>query len=102
MILQDFVKCGDKAYEVNSVSMNALDQLLNPMMALRNEMFGIDAIGETMIWAVDGNKVRLDPILHCQRYRKITSMKRNHTKAVNRLNQGKSNFFNGDGFPFNK
>ena len=99
MVILDFIKCNGETYEVNSVSMTGFDQFLNPAMALRNEMFGIQAVGETMIWAVTADKTRRDPILHCQRYLKVESIQSNHAKIVDKLKRGNDNFFNGDGYP---
>ena len=84
-----------KMYEVNTV-------ITNPILELRNSMFGIGTVaGETMIWEVepDDTSVRRNPILHCQRYETIKAIVVGHKAIVNKLIDGDTTFFNGDGFP---
>jgi hypothetical protein len=97
--LIDIVECGDRRYEVNTIGMGGLAQFFDPMLKLRNDLFGINGCAETMIWEVDADNNRKDKILHCQRYRKMASAVKGHTKIVNWLKNGCIDFFNGDGFP---
>ncbi len=98
-MLVDIVKCHGKSYEVNTILMTDFERFLNPMLDLRNDMFGIKSVGETMIWQVDENNTRIAPILHCERYSEVKSIKPSHLKIVNEIKSGNTNFFNGDGFP---
>ena len=84
-----------KMYEVNTV-------INNPTLELRDSMFGVPTMaGETMIWELDPDdtQVRRNPILHCQRYKTAKAMARGHKAIVNKLVDGDTTFFNGDGFP---
>lgn len=91
-----------KRYEVNTVGMGGMAQLLNPLMSLRNEMFGIRGCAETMIWELEPNNERKDPILHCQRYHKFSAAVKNHYKIARRIERGETKFFNGDGMPHSR
>ena len=91
-----FIMVAPKIYEVNTV-------LANPVLELRNYMFGIGKmVGETMVWEVepDDMSVRRNPIFHCQRYRTIEATDAGHKAVVNRLIDGDTSFFNGDGWLF--
>jgi len=99
---QDIVNNNGNSYEVNTVAMNMFTRLMNPLMDLRNEMFGINALAETMVFELNKNEQRTDRILHCQRYRKFESAIKWHNRITNRLKRGRTDFFNGDGNPWNK
>ena len=89
-----FIMVVPKMYEVNTV-------LSNPILELRNSMFEIHTMaGETMVWEVDPEDMqkRRDPILHCQRYKTIKATARGHKAIANKLIDGDTTFFNGDGF----
>lgn len=90
--LEDIVDIDKKKYRVNTVAMNYFASMVNPLLDLRNEMFGIKGVAETMIFDKGD-------IVHCQRYRKIESAMKRHKKLVNKLKQGNTSFFNGDGCP---
>ena len=95
-----FVLVGTKMYEVNTISMGMLDEIVNPGMSLRNAIFGIDHHGETMIWEVDIETMqnRKEEILHCQRYRTHNGISKGHANIVRKMAMGDTSFFNGDGF----
>lgn len=97
--LIDRMECAEKRYEVNTVGMGGFAQLLNPCIGYRNELFGITGCAETMVWEIDANDRRKDPILHCKRYRKYSSAVKEHHKIIQRITRGNTKFFNGDGMP---
>lgn len=97
-----FIMVFPSMYEVNTITMGKIDEATNPALRLRNDLFGIRNAGETMIWEVEPEDTdkRKDPILHCQRYKTIKATIRGHRAVVNKLIDGKTEFFNGDGFTF--
>jgi len=99
--LTDFVDCGDKRYEVNTIGMGGFAQFLNPSLALRNEMYDIRGCAETMIWEVNEKNIRKNmlDILHCLRYNDYDRAIESHHQCVEQLKSGDDSFFTGDGEP---
>jgi len=97
----DFVDCGEKRYEVHTVGMGGFAQFINPSLALRNEMFGISGVAETMIWLVNEKNIRVDMmnILHCLRYNDYDRAVLSHHRCIDRRKAGDDSFFIGDGEP---
>ncbi len=86
-----------KIYEVNTIVFSDED---NHALQTRNLFFGIQGYGETMVWELSKDCLeRISSILHCSRYHIEKGMVKGHKKIVNKLIDGDTSFFNGDGFP---
>jgi len=88
-----------KMYEVNTITFSEG----NDSLQFRNEFFGIEGYGETMIWELSKDCLnRTSRILHCARYVSEKAMIKGHKKLVGKLIDGDISFFNGDGFTLKK
>ena len=88
-----------KVYEVNTIVFSGD----NWPVSLRNDFFGIEGYGETMVWELTEDcSERRSLILHCARYSSEKAMIKGHKKIVEKLIDGDTSFFNGDGFPLKR